>query len=122
MSSGRSEWLWHSRSQKNRYKLISLIASIIFGAACTLVLTLVIFSNTGQWPDSRLVWVMFGTAAAATIFIQWLRVIISVFRDSRGDIRPLDVWFGSFETNTLLPLVMPPLVAAFSYWFVAPLL
>ena len=31
MSSGRSEWLWHGRRQKKRYKVISLIASIVIG-------------------------------------------------------------------------------------------
>ncbi|WP_068267158.1 hypothetical protein [Rubripirellula obstinata] len=122
MSSGRSEWLWHSRPQKNRYKLVSTIFAIVFGALCTAGLTYWIFSKTGEVPDRRLIYVMFGTAACATVFVQWLRVMISVIRDSNGDIRPLHVWFGSFETNTLVPLIIPPIVAAFSYWFVAPLL
>ena len=122
MSSGRSEWLWHSRRQRNRYKMVSLILAVVFGAVCAAALSFWIFSSTGEWPDPRLIYVMFGTAACATVLVQALRVMISVIRDSNGDIRPLHVWFGSFETNTVLPLVIPPLVAAFSYWLVAPLL
>ena len=122
MSSGRSEWLWHSRRQKNRYKRISAIWSVIFGAICAGGLSYWIFARTGEWPDRRLIYVMFGAAAAATILVQAVRVMRSVIRDSNGDIRPMHVWFGSFETNALLPLVVPPLFAAFSYWFVGPLL
>ncbi len=122
MSSGRSEWLWHSRPQKNRYKMVSIIFAIVYGFLCTALLTLWISANIGETPDQRLIYVMFGTAACATVFVQWLRVMISVIRDSNGDIRPLHVWIGSFETNTLFPLIFPPIVAAFSYWFVAPLL
>lgn len=122
MKSGRSEWLWHSRDQRNQYKFISLIFSLFFGAVCTAALSAWIFSSTGQWPDQRLLYVMFGAAASTTILVQALRVMISVIRDSNGDIRPKHVWFGSFETNTLLPLVIPPVVAAASYWFVARLL
>jgi hypothetical protein len=122
MPSNRSEWLWHGRDQKIRYKMISLVMAIIYGLACAAALTVLIDTRTGGLPDTRMIWVMFAAAAASTVFIQWLRVMISIFRDSRGDIRPLKVGFLSFETNSILPFVLPPTVAALTYYFVAPLI
>lgn len=122
MSSDRSEWLWHGRDQKTRYKTMSLAIAIVYGLACASALTYLIDSRVGRLPDTRMILVMFAAAASTTVFIQWLRVMISIFRDSRGDIRPLKVGFFSFETNSILPFLLPPAVAALAYYYVAPLI
>lgn len=122
MSSDRSEWLWHGRDQKTRYKTMSLVIAIVYGLACASALTCLIDGIAKRLPDTRMILVMFAAAASTTVFIQWLRVMISVFRDSRGDIRPLKVGFFSFETNSILPFLLPPAVAALTYYYVAPLI
>ena len=120
IKSGKSEWLWHSRQQREQFKRVSLAIAVLIGGVVAGAMALAYAHYKGQWPVRNLTLIVFAAAVSAMTLMQSVRVLCSIVRDSRGDIRPPRVGVLSFETNSLWAILVPIVTAAVTFWAVSP--
>lgn len=110
--SHKSEWGMLSSRERRRYWFWSVIYVLLIGGGSSAASLYIMFSQTeGEVSQTAIILALTFTIGSA-VGVQAWRALMSIYRDSRGDITPMASSVLLPMTNTVFAALIPILVAA----------